>query len=105
MSNRLTIWDIISPLKIRARKKCDVLVVKNKLNEADDLGLYEPANKRILIKNVKSHRQKHWTGFHELLHALSDYWDINLTESQVQKLEKAFETLYRLNDGFTVDPP
>ena len=31
--------------------------------------------------------EQHWAGYHELLHALSDAYDIGLTEDQVEKLE------------------
>ena len=45
--------------------------------------------KQILIKNGQSSKEAVSTYFHEVLHAVSEEFEVGLTEEQVLKLEKA----------------
>jgi hypothetical protein len=62
--------------------------------------MHEPP--QIRIKTNENETQTFWTTFHEIIHAMSNEYDINLTENQVLKLEKSFKTFFRLN-GVTFD--
>lgn len=62
--------------------------------------LYDPP--QIRVKSGENETQTFWTTFHEILHAMSNEYDINLTENQVLALEKSFKAFFRLN-GVTFD--
>lgn len=45
--------------------------------------------KQIVLKDNQPHKEKVHTYLHELLHAISEEYEIGLTETQVRLLEKA----------------
>lgn len=55
----------------------------------DTLGETRFDPKQIVIKNGQSDKETVLTLVHECYHALSEEYDIGLTETQVRKLEKA----------------
>lgn len=59
---------------------------------------FEP--KQILLKTGESNKETVHTYIHELIHAVSDAYDVGLTESQVLKLEKALYYLIKPNNIF-----
>lgn len=63
----------------------------------DDLGRCDPNTKQIIINPNQSDTELFKTLLHEIAHAMSFEHDINLTESQVQKLELALYRLIKLN--------
>jgi hypothetical protein len=56
--------------------------------------------KQIVIRHGQSPRETLGTYLHECLHAFSDEYDINLTETQVQKLEKSIYYWLKKNNIF-----
>jgi len=52
---------------------------------------------QIIINKNQSDKETVLTTVHEMLHALSETHDINLTESQVTKLEKCFVYLHEFH--------
>lgn len=58
--------------------------------------------KQIALKTGQSQKEATLTYLHEILHAVSDHYDIGLTETQVQALEKALPVL--LSDGNLFTP-
>lgn len=100
----MIIWDIFKAFRIKARYKL------LKFHTVDDMpvglhGDYEHGTMTCRINSFYGEWDRHWTGYHEFLHAISDAYDIKLTEDQVSKLERAHANLYRYNLGFTLDPP
>lgn len=53
--------------------------------------------KQIVIKTAQSHKESVSTYLHELIHAVSEEYEVGLTEAQVRKLEKA--VYYMLKPG------
>lgn len=56
-----------------------------------------PHHKQIVIQIGLNNKQTIITYIHELLHAVSETYDVGLTENQILKLEKAF--YYILKSG------
>lgn len=54
--------------------------------------------KQILIKINQSNKETVHTYFHEVLHAISEEYSVNLTEKQVLNFEKALKDLLRKNN-------
>jgi len=54
--------------------------------------------KQILIKIGQSNKESVHTYFHEVLHAISEEYSVNLTENQVLNLEKALKDLIKDNN-------
>ncbi len=54
--------------------------------------------KQILIKIGQSNKESVHTYFHEVLHAISEEYNVNLTEKQVQNMEKALKDLIKDNN-------
>ena len=100
----MTIWEIFTAFRIKANYRFLKFRLVDRL--PDNIhGDYELDKMVARISNQYSDWDKHWTGYHEYLHAISDAYDIKLTEDQVSKLEQAHANLYRYNLGFTLDPP
>lgn len=72
----------------------------------DDLhGEYDPLDNSIRINPKFGNPERHFTQVHELLHAISEAYKLNLTEAQVHGIENALANIYRYNIGFSLDPP
>lgn len=56
---------------------------------------------RIIIKNNESDKETAFTFYHEFLHALSDEYGVNLTETQVKALEKSFYYMLKCMNELT----
>jgi len=54
--------------------------------------------KQILIKIGQSNKESVHTYFHEVLHAISEEYSVNLTENQVLNFEKALKDIIRDNN-------
>ena len=49
---------------------------------------------QILLNKKQSDKETLHTYFHEFIHGLSEHYGLNLTESQVEKLEQSFVYIY-----------
>lgn len=49
---------------------------------------------QILLNKKQSDKETLHTYFHEFIHGISEHYDLNLTESQVEKLEQSFVYIY-----------
>jgi hypothetical protein len=56
-------------------------------------GLTRFQPKQIVIYKEQGDKEAVHTFFHELLHAISHEYDVNLTENQVRALERAFNRI------------
>ena len=65
--------------------------------DKDVLGETRFDRKQIAIKDEQPPKEKVHTYLHELLHAISEEYDVGLTENQVRSLEKAI--YYMLKSG------
>ena len=90
-------WPTI-PSHVRTTSKRDYEVTYiDQFKDVDQLGECRQDPPQIVIKSGQTSKEELSTGIHEILHALSFDYDINLTETQVLKLEKALLNLLRLN--------
>lgn len=62
------------------------------------MGSMDPNTKQIVIKKGMSNKDTAYTFFHELIHAISDIYEIGLTETQVEKLEKVLYYILKPNN-------
>ena len=99
----MIIWEIFSAIRIKANHRLLHFAVVDDM-PADLHGDYTESTMLCRINANFSEWDRHHTGFHEYLHAVSDAYDINLTEDQVTKLELAVSNTYRYNIGFSLDP-
>lgn len=72
----------------------DTFVDKNVLGET------RFDRKQIVLKDDQPQKEKVHTYLHELLHAISEEYEVNLTESQVQALEKAIYYILKPDNVF-----
>jgi hypothetical protein len=91
------IWEYFPRLLIKRSKWVNFLLVKDL---GGVVGEYVPSLSECRISLNQSPSDQVWTGVHELLHAISDHYDVGLTEKQVQKLEKALRFIHEKNKGF-----
>lgn len=49
---------------------------------------------QILLNKSQGDKETIHTYFHEFIHAISEHYELNLTESQVEKLEQSFLYMY-----------
>lgn len=85
--------NIPNKLKVRGRTHYEVLWSENFAFEKDGNKVYgitrfEP--KQIVISTTQGDREAVHTLYHEFIHALSEEYDIKLSEPQVVALEKSF---------------
>lgn len=83
-------------VKIGPKDLYEVLWVDNFIG-GDNVGETRFNEKQIVIKTGMTPKLTVTTYLHECLHALSDKYDLNLTEKQVLAFEKSFT--YLLLDG------
>lgn len=87
------------PSAVHVSRKARYEVVWSDMIGKDEnvLGETRFSPKQIVIKNSLSPKEAVHTYIHEVLHAISEEYDVNLTETQVRKLEKALH--YILKEG------
>jgi len=68
------------------------------------VGHYNGVKKLIRIATTQSKKDQHFTLLHELIHAIDDEHDIQLTEDQVLKLEEGLMLLCDYNPDFSLMP-
>jgi len=89
------------PQKLRITSKVSYeLLYLLEFNDNKTLGECRPNEKQIVVVSGQPTTELTKTYIHELLHALSFEYNINLTEAQVQKLEVAIYNFLRLNKVF-----
>src|SRR6266700_2249531 len=86
------------PHQVQLSKKgtYEVLWTDN-FKDHSTIGEMRPDNKQIVIKKDQTPKNTTITYLHEILHAISEECQANLTESQILKLEKSF--YYILKDS------
>lgn len=87
---------IPSHVKTKSKRDYEVTFI-DQFKDLKQLGECRQDPPQIVIKTGQSSKEEYSTFIHEVLHALSFDYDINLTESQVLKLEKALLNLLKLN--------
>lgn len=86
------------PSKIRVNRNTEYeIVFIDSFENIKQLGEMRPDIKQIVIKRGQSPTETLKTLLHECFHAISDENDINLTETQVGKLEDAVWRFFNLN--------
>lgn len=83
-----------------ARKRFFEVVWVSSFNKEDQLGETRFDPDQIVIKTDESNKETVHTFFHEIWHAVSDEYDLGLTEKQVQQLEKFTPYLLKLMEEF-----
>jgi IMP dehydrogenase/GMP reductase len=68
--------------------------------QEDVLGETRFDRKQIVIKDKQHPKEKVHTYIHELLHAISEEYEVNLTEAQVRALEKALYYVMKSDNVF-----
>jgi len=68
--------------------------------DKDVLGETRFDRKQIVLKDDQPHKEKVHTYLHELLHAISEEYEVGLTESQVRALEKAIYYMLKSDNVF-----
>lgn len=76
-------------IKLSSRDEYEIVWIDEFL-DGKTLGETRFEERQIVIKNGQTPKESYSTFIHEWFHAISHAYEINLTESQVQKLEKAF---------------
>lgn len=87
---------IPSHIRLTAKRDYEVTYINN-FKDPKQLGECRWEPPQIVIKTGQSDKENFSTVLHEIIHAVSFEEDINLTETQVLKLEKGLLRLLRLN--------
>ncbi len=66
----------------------------------DKVGETRPSYHQIVLKTNETAKDTVSTYLHEILHSVSDTYDVGLTETQVQKLEKALPYILKTGNVF-----
>lgn len=86
------------PHRVRIKPKISYDVFFSEVADIDGtFGSCDPNKRVIIISPNQSDANKQKTWLHELSHCLSFEYDLNLTEKQVQGLEKALYSFLKLN--------
>lgn len=88
--------NIPNKLRLKAKRIYEILWTKEFIADAEQLGEARFDKKQILLKIDQDDREAVLSYFHEALHILSFEKEIQLTETQVRKLEESFEFLEKL---------
>lgn len=93
---------MIIPSRIRIKGKFIDIVYQDGLVEGKHDALWNPTARIIIIRQDISDGRKWECFIHELLHAISDMYGIEMTEKQVEKMDgplsKAMlDIFYRIN--------
>lgn len=86
------------PSHIRITPKKDYQIVYiDEFKDVEQLGECRFNPPQIIVKKGTPPKEEFGTICHEVAHAMSEEYDINLTENQVLRLEKAIVAVLRLN--------
>jgi hypothetical protein len=104
MKTKNILWSNLSkliPEKVKITADCvyEILWVK-KFKDNKQLGETRYDEKQIVMNVQQGCKETVHTYFHEYWHALSNEYDINLTENQVQKMEKATPYIIKMVKPF-----
>lgn len=98
MSNWLNWFNRIpQTVQVSRKAKYEVLWTDKIKDDEDVLGETRFNPNQIVIKTGQTYRESVGTYLHEYLHAVSEEYDVGLTEKQVRALEKA--VYYALKNG------
>lgn len=86
-------------VQVGPRRYFEILWVDSFVKD-DTLGETRFFEKQIVIKKGMSDKLTVITYIHEYFHAISDCYDIKLTENQILALEKAFPYLFKNENIF-----
>lgn len=84
------IKNIPNQVRVKAKRLYEVLFSDNIKDNADVLGETRFDPKQIVLKSAQGNKELIYTYYHEFLHAVSEEYGAELTESQVRSLEKSF---------------
>lgn len=88
---------ILPKVRLTSKIGYEVLFVNEFPNDPKCLGECRYDSKQIVIKNDESNTETLKTYIHEILHAVSNEYGANLTETQVGKMENGIYNFFRLN--------
>jgi len=88
------------PPKLQLNKKSSYEVLWDMDKNSPTLGLLRIEEKQIVLNHTQDDKEAVHTYFHEVLHALSVEYDVDLTEKQVRALEKGLYWLIKPNNLF-----
>lgn len=86
-----------SVVQVKRNKRYEVVYIDEFHEQPRIVGQMRPSTSQIILKLGQSPKEAIHTYVHELIHLFSDEYEVGLTESQVQKLEKA--VYYLLKPG------
>ncbi len=86
-------------IRVTPRVSYRVGLVPDLSSEPKIMGEFYDTVRLILLRGTLPDRELRLYLFHELLHAVSDVYDLGLTEKQVAGIERAFRRILRLNPG------
>lgn len=86
-------------IQLNAKSLYEILWVDN-FSDGKTLGEMRPDVKQIVIKTGQTPKNTVITYLHEVIHSISNEFDIGLTENQVLKCEKAIYYLLKKNNIF-----
>lgn len=78
-----------------SRKKYMEIAYVQDFKDGKTLGEMRPDINQIVIKTDMSPKETVCTYIHELLHAISNEYEVNLTENQVLALEKSLYYIFK----------
>lgn len=71
--------------------------------ELDDFGQFQSTGPKIVLGPDQSPLVRATTLFHETLHAISEFYGLNLSEAKVRVLEHAITSMFRDNPDWALD--
>jgi uncharacterized protein YpuA (DUF1002 family) len=86
-------------VQLKRKTKYEVCYIESFLDESV-LGETRFDSRLIVIKSSQTPKEKVHTYIHELLHAISEEYNVGLTETQVQALERAVYYILKNNNVF-----
>ena len=91
------------PQSVKILKAAYEILWQDELISGANEGETRFSPKQIVLHNNVDNKETTHTYFHEILHAISNEYEVGLTENQVQKLEKALpdfiKVIQRLDRG------
>lgn len=103
MSKRIKWTDLVTKIPHKVQVNTDryfEIVWSDHLSQASVMGETRFEPDQIAIKIGQSNKEAVKTYLHELIHAVSDEYDVGLTETQVIQLEKAISTILKPGNVF-----
>jgi len=84
-----SIFKSLIPSRVKIKQAEYEILYTEEFKDGRTLGETRFNTKQIVLKTNETDFETFHTYIHEVLHAVSDEYDINLTEKQVRKLEKS----------------